>query len=366
MTFHHSDRNRNHESTGHLVGLSHSHWYIACRSCGAAGARRCGREGGIAVTSSALTINKMCGSGLKAVMLAAQGIITGDVKVVVAGGLENMSLAPHLVSAWQGWKFGDQKISDSMMCDGLVSAFDSRIMGEQAEYLARKEKISRADQDEFAVQSQRRTSMAIEAGVFDDETVPVDVPVRGGIRTVRNDQGVRPETILKKLAALKTLFEANSTVTAGNASQISDGAAATVVTSERFASRLAIKPLARIVASASSGINPTDVFVAPVPAIRKVLEKAKLSLSDIDLLEINEAFAAQMLVCIRLLEIPKERLNVYGGAIALGHSIGASGARVLTTLLHAMRRRGDKLRLAALCLGGGGAVAMIVEAVDQG
>ena len=332
---------------------------------GQAPARQAAIKAGIPPAASALTINKMCGSGLKAVMLAAQAIKLGDAEVAVAGGMENMSQAPHLVvGARGGWKYGDQKLADSMLRDGLVCVFDGRHMGEQAEYIARTKNVSREDQDRYALRSQQRAAAAIESGACEDEIAPVEVPARGGPRTVRIDQGPRPDTTLEKLGGLKTPFQENGTVTAGNASQISDGAAALVVTSRRFAEANGKTPMARIVAYAAAGIEPREVFVGPVLAIRKVLDRAGLSRDDIDLFELNEAFAAQMLACMRPLDLPPERVNVHGGAIALGHPVGASGARVLVTLLHAMRRRGARRGLAALCLGGGGAVAMIVEVED--
>ena len=338
---------------------------VLSASLGQAPARQVAIHAGIPAASSALTINKMCGSGLKAIMLAAQGIATADCDVIVAGGMESMSRAPHLITGLRkGCKFGDEEIKDSMMHDGLFCPFDERIMGEQADYLADTENISREDQDRYACESQRRAADAMESGFFEEEIVPVEVPGRGGVKMVRADQGVRPETTVEKLAGLKAFFGKNGTVSAGNASQISDGAAAAVVSSRHFAEANRIKPLARIVAYASAGVPPRDVFVGPVPAIRKVAERANLSLDEIDLFEINEAFAVQVLACIRPLGLSTDRVNVHGGAIALGHPIGASGARVLVTLLHAMRRRGDKRGLAALCLGGGGAVAMIVELED--
>jgi len=329
---------------------------------GQAPARQAALHGGLPPTVAALTINKMCGSGLKAVMLAAQAVQLGDAEVVVAGGMESMSRAPHLLSgARGGWKFGDQKVVDSMLIDGLVCAFHNCHMGNQAEYIARLEKISRADQDAFAAESQRRAAEAAKSDAFRGEIVPVEVAVRGKSSVVSADQGPRPGTTVEKLSALAPAFEKNGTVTAGNASQLSDGAAAVVVSSRAFADEHRIRPLARIAAYATAGVEPNRIFIAPVFAIRKVMEKAKLTASDIDLFEINEAFAAQMLACIRPLGLPLDRVNFHGGAIALGHPIGASGARVLVTLLHAMQERGVRRGLAALCLGGGNAVAMIVE-----
>jgi acetyl-CoA C-acetyltransferase len=321
---------------------------------GQAPARQAALGAGLPPTVAAVTINKMCGSGLKAVMLAAQAVQLGDAEIVVAGGMESMSRAPHLLSgARSGWKFGDQKVTDSMLNDGLVCAFDHCHMGNQAEHIARVKQISRADQDEFAAESQRRAVAAIRSGAFKTEIVPVE--------KVAVDQGPRADTSLEKLAQLKPVFERDGTVTAGNSSQLSDGAAAVVVASNRFADKHGLKPLARIVAYATAGVEPCDVFIAPVFAVQALLKKCGLAVADIDLWELNEAFAAQMVACERALNLPRERLNVHGGAIALGHPIGASGARVLVTLLHAMQQRGAQRGLAALCLGGGNAVAMIVE-----
>ncbi len=329
---------------------------------GQAPARQAALKAGIPARASALTINKMCGSGLKAVMLAAQSIQLGEAKVIVAGGMENMSRAPYLLAgARNGWKFGDQKLVDSMLHDGLICASDGCHVGNQAEYIARVKEISRADQDAYAVESQRRAAMATKSGHFTPEIVPVEAPVCEGSKTISIDQGPRPDTTLEKLAKLRPAFDREGTVTSGNASQLSDGAAAVVVASKSFAKKNGLEPIARIVAYASAGVEPKEVFIAPVLAIRALLHKMNLTIADIDLFELNEAFAAQMLACMRPLQIPPEKMNVHGGAIALGHPIGASGARVLVTLLHAMKARGARRGLASLCLGGGGDVAMIVE-----
>ena len=328
-------------------------------------ARQAAMKAGIPAAASALTINKLCASSLKAVALAAQGIKCGDVDVVVAGGMESMSQAPHLVFQGRGgWKYGDQTLYDSILYDGFMCPFSAQNTGELAEHIASLKNVSREDQDRFAVESQRRVAAAVASGAFDAEIVTVDVPQRRGVKTVSADQGPRPDTTLEKLATLRTAFKENGTVTAGNASQISDGGSALVMTSRSFADANGKKPMAKVVASASAALEPSEVFVAPVLAINKVLDKAGLSRDDIDLWELNEAFAAQMLACIRPLDLPMDRLNVHGGAIALGHPIGASGARVLVTLLHAMRLRGARRGLAALCLGGGGGLALIVEAED--
>ena len=339
---------------------------ILSAGLGQAPARQAALRAGLTSDVAALTINKMCGSGLKAVMLAAQAVITADANVVVAGGLESMSRAPHLIlNQRRGWKFGNQTILDSMLYDGLTCAFDGNHMGQQAEYIAKKFDISRNEQDQFAYQSQQRAATAIQSGTFEDEIVPVEVPTRTSTKIVSNDQGPRPETTLATLSQLKPAFEKNGTVTAGNASQISDGAAAVVVTSNRVADEQGITPLARIVAYATAGVEPKDVFIAPVKAIEKVLDKAGMTVADMDLIEINEAFAAQMIACARPLDLPSEKLNIHGGAIALGHPIGASGARALVTLVHAMKQRGARRGLVSLCLGGGNGVAMIVETDDD-
>ena len=325
-------------------------------------ARQVALRAGLPPSVSALTINKMCGSGMKAVMLAAQAIRAGDCGVVVAGGIENMSQAPYLVSGGRGgWKLGDQTLVDSMMKDALICPIEGCRVGEQAEHIARTNDVSRAEQDEFSLSSQQRTAKAAAEGAFDAEIVPVEVVTRRGTHTVSKDQGPRPDSSLEALAKLRPAFDKQGTVTAGNASQISDGAASVVVASRRRADELGCKPRARIVAYATAGREAMDVFIAPVLAIRNVLAKAELTLADMDLVELNEAFAAQMLACIKQLNLSRENLNVHGGAIALGHPIGASGARVLTTLLYAMERRDVRRGLASLCLGGGNAVAMIVD-----
>jgi acetyl-CoA C-acetyltransferase len=325
-------------------------------------ARQAALKAGLPDTIAAFTVNKVCGSGLKAVMLAAQAIRAGDAELVVAGGMESMSRAPYLLfGARAGWKYGDQKAVDAMIHDGLWCAFENWHMGSAAEHIAGKCAVTRQDQDRFAAQSQQRAAAAWERGAFAAEVVPVTVGSGPKARTVAKDEGIRPETTLESLAKLKPAFCDGGTVTAGNASTLSDGAAAVVVASPRAVERLGAKPLARVVAYATSGIAPKDIFLAPVAAVRQVLEKASLALKDIDLFEMNEAFAAQMLACGKDLRLDESRVNVNGGAIALGHPIGASGARVLVTLLYAMEQRGARRGLAALCLGGGNAVAMVVE-----
>ncbi len=325
-------------------------------------ARQAALKAGLPDSIAAFTVNKVCGSGLKAVMLAAQAIRAGDADLVVAGGTESMSRAPYLLfGARAGWKYGDQKVVDAMIHDGLWCAFEDWHMGEAAEHIATKCGVSREEQDRFSAQSQQRAAAAWQKGAFTGEVVPVTVGSGAKAKIVARDEGMRPETTLETLSKLKPSFRDSGTVTAGNASMLSDGAAAVVVGSARAAERLGMKPMARIVAYATSGVAPKDIFIAPVLAVRQVLEKANLRMQDIDLLELNEAFAAQMLACGKELKLHEGKLNVNGGAIALGHPIGASGARVLVTLLYALEQRGLKRGLASLCLGGGNAVAMVVE-----
>lgn len=335
---------------------------ILSAGLGQAPARQAALGAGLPPTVGALTINKMCGSGLKAVMLASQAVRCGDASCVVAGGMESMSRAPFLLMGTrEGWKFGNQQVLDSMMHDGLWCAIEDMAMGAEADYIAETRGVSRQDQDAFSVESHRRAADSVKH--FENEIVPITIPSRKGDTIVARDEGPRPETTLDKLAGLKPSFGKEGTVTAGNASQLSDGAAALVVCNERMA-RESNSPLkARIIASATSGVPAKEIFIAPVSAMEKVLHKAELKLSDIDLVELNEAFAAQALACMRPLNVSHERTNVFGGAVALGHPIGASGARVLVTLLHGLAARGLKRGMASLCLGGGNAVAMIIERV---
>lgn len=325
-------------------------------------ARQVALKAGLPDSIAAFTVNKVCGSGLKAAMLAAQAIRAGDADVVLAGGIESMSRAPYLLfNARTGWKYGDQQVMDAMIHDGLWCAFEDWHMGEAAEHIAARCAVTRADQDRFAVQSHRRAAEAWDKGAFNDEVVPITVGSGPKARTVSRDEGIRADTSAEALARLKTSFREHGTVTAGNSSMLSDGGAAVVIASSRATEELGVKPMARIVACATSGVAPKEIFIAPVLAVRQVLEKARLALKDIDLFELNEAFAAQMLACAKELQLDEARVNVNGGATALGHPIGASGARVLVTLLHALQQRGLKRGLASLCLGGGNAVAMIVE-----
>jgi acetyl-CoA C-acetyltransferase len=326
---------------------------------GQAPARQAALAAGIPATVPAVTINKVCGSGLKAVMLADQAIRAGDAQVIVAGGMENMSRAPHLLmSGRSGVKFGHSQLLDSMLHDGLWCACENVGMGSLADATAKGESISRQDQDAFSLASHQRAIAAMQSGAFKDEIVAVP---RDRGEPVTADEGPRADASAESLAKLRPAFDSSGTATAGNASQISDGAASVIVVSEAIARECTSPIKCRILATATSGGPPKDLFLAPVAAVRRVLEKADLQTGDIDLFEMNEAFASQCLACQRQLEIPLDRLNVHGGAIALGHPIGASGARVLVTLLHALARKNLRRGLAALCLGGGNAVAMVVE-----
>ncbi|MDG2408616.1 MAG: acetyl-CoA C-acetyltransferase [Pirellulales bacterium] len=331
---------------------------------GQAPARQAALAAGLPPTITAMTVNKVCGSGLEAVTLADRAIRSGDAQVVIAGGMENMSRAPHLLSGTRdGWKLGNREAFDSMIHDGLWCAFENQHMGNSAEYIAQKHNVTRDDQDACAVKSHHLAAAAQEAGKFTAEIVPVTLKSRRGDTVVESDEGPRGETDANSLAKLRASFSSEGTVTAGNASQLSDGAAALVVASEAVAAGCDSPIKMRIVASATSGVAPKDIFIAPVTAVEQVLAKAKMKLDDIDLFELNEAFAAQSVACLRGLHLEDDRVNVHGGAIALGHPIGASGARVLVTLLHALADRNLKRGLASLCLGGGNAVAMIVERV---
>ncbi len=328
---------------------------------GQAPARQAALKAGLPPTISAVTINKVCGSGLKAVMLADQAIRCGDAAAIVAGGMENMTAAPHLARVRSGVKLGDTPLQDAMVLDGLTCSFEGCHMGLHAEHTAREFNVTRDMQDEMALASQQRAVQAIEEGVFTDEIVPVTVKSRRGETVVTTDEGPRPETTLEGLSGLRTVFDREGTVTAGNASTLSDGAAAVLVVDEEMAQSADWK--FRIVASCSSGTEPKDLFIAPVLAVRGVVEKAGWTLDDVDLYEINEAFASQIVACINELELDRSRVNIYGGGISLGHPIGASGARVLVTLIHALRRTGGQRGVASLCLGGGNAVAMAIESV---
>lgn len=330
-------------------------------------ARQAALEAGIPVETPATSINKVCGSGLKTVALAAAAIRLGDAEIVVAGGMENMSRAPHVLDRTRtGYRLGDGTLFDVLLKDGLLDAGEGFHMGITAEKVAVRYRIDRATQDAFAVRSQQRAAAAIESGAFDDEITPIDLPGKKGPSSrFDRDEYPRPGTTIDVLARLRPVFQPHDgSVTAGNSSGINDGAAATVVMSGRRAEHLGCKPLARIVSYASAGIDPSIMGMGPVPAIRKALDRAGLTVEDIDLFEVNEAFAAQSCAVCNELGLPGERTNVHGGAIALGHPLGASGTRVLVTLLHAMARRGAQRGLAALCIGGGQGIAMVVERTD--
>lgn len=311
-----------------------------------------------------MTINKVCGSGLKAVHLAVQAIVSGDSDVVLAGGMENMSQAPYLMEgARSGYRMGDQKVVDSMIRDGLWCAFNDYHMGITAENLCTKYEISREEQDEFAAWSQEKAQKALESGRFRDEIVPVPIPQRKGDPILfAVDEFPRAGVTAEALGKLKPAFKKDGTVTAGNASGINDGAAALLIMSREKADELGVKPLARIIANASAGVDPSIMGYGPVPATERVLAKAGLTLEQMDLIEANEAFAVQSLAVGKALGINRDKLNVNGGAIALGHPIGASGARILVSLVHELQKReGVKYGLATLCIGGGQGVATVVE-----
>jgi acetyl-CoA C-acetyltransferase len=329
---------------------------------GQAPARQAMIHGGVPGTVPAMTINKVCGSGLKAVMLASQAIKAGDAECLVAGGMESMSNAPHYVTGYrQGIKAGNQTMIDGLIHDGLWDSFGCAHMGEYAEYTAEKAGVSRRDQDEFSLASHQKAVAAIEKGKFSAEILPVQAAGKGGGISVAQDESPRKDSSLEALAKLKPAFRKEGTVTAGNAPGLNDGASALVVSSLGFAKAHGLTPLARVTAYAAGGGEPKDVFFAPIFAVRNLMAKAGTRISDYDLIEANEAFAAQAIADGRALEWDWNRVNVNGGAVALGHPIGASGARVLTTLLYAMRDRGARTGLATLCLGGGNAVALSVE-----
>jgi acetyl-CoA C-acetyltransferase len=330
---------------------------------GQAPARQALIHAGLPATIGALTINKVCGSGLKAVMLASQSVKAGDAECIVAGGQESMSGAPHYLFGMRtGIKAGNQTLVDGMIHDGLWDSFGCCHMGEYAEYTAEKAGVSREDQDRFAYESHRKAVEATAAGKFKAEILPVQIPGKGGPTTVAADETPRKDTSVESLAKLKPAFRKdNGTVTAGNAPGLNDGASALVVASLAFAKAHGLAPLARVTGYATGGGEPREIFFAPVHAVRNLMARAGTSIGDYDLIEANEAFAVQALADGRELEWDWDRVNVHGGAVALGHPIGASGARVLTTLLHALRDRGASTGLATLCLGGGNAVALSVE-----
>lgn len=331
---------------------------------GQAPARQAMIHGGIPAVVPAVTINMVCGSGLKAVMLASQAIRAGDAQCIVAGGQESMSSAPHYLYGYRnGIKAGNQTLVDGMIHDGLWDSFGKNHMGEYAEYTADKAGVTRADQDQFAVESHRKAIAAQEAGRFAAEIVPVEVPGKGGTTTIRADESPRKDTSLESLAKLKPVFKKDGSVTAGNAPGLNDGASALVVASLAFARAHGLAPMAKVTHYATGGGEPKDLFFAPILAVQNLMKKAGTSIGHYDLIEANEAFAVQAIADGRALGWDWDRVNVNGGAVALGHPIGASGARVLSTLLYALHDRQKSAGLATLCLGGGNAVALTVERI---
>lgn len=326
-------------------------------------ARQAALKGGLPNTVSAVTVNKVCGSGLKAVMMAAQGIRLGDSEMVVAGGMESMSNAPYIVpKAREGYRLGNGELLDAMIHDGLWCAFDNYHMGCTGEIVADEYKVARSEQDEFAVNSHRKAAAATAAGRFKDEIVAVEIKQKKGPALVFDtDETVREDTTVEVLGKLKPAFKSEGTVTAGNAPGVNDGASALVLTSLRRARELGVEPMGRIVAQAVAGVEPRLVMMAPVEAVRKLFKKTGWSPSEVDLVELNEAFAVAAIAVTRELGLDPEKVNVNGGAVALGHAIGQSGSRLLTTMLYELKRRDARRGVVALCLGGGNAVAMAIE-----
>ena len=326
-------------------------------------ARQAALRGGLAPSVAAVTVNKVCGSGLKAVMMAAQGIQLGDTEIVVAGGMESMSNAPYLIpKAREGYRLGNGELVDSMINDGLWCSFDNHHMGCTGEVVAEKYSVSRAEQDEYALNSHKKAAAAMKAGKFKDEIVAVEIPQRKGPPIIFDaDETVREDTSLEALGKLKPAFKKEGTVTAGNAPGVNDGASAVVVTSLERARAMGVEPMARIVAQTTAGVEPKLVMMAPVDAVRKLLKKTGWSTSEVDLVELNEAFAVQAVAVVRELGLDPARVNVNGGAVALGHAIGQSGSRLLTTVLYELKRRDAHRAIISLCLGGGNAVAMAIE-----
>ena len=336
---------------------------VVSAGVGQAPARQAALRGGLADHVAALTVNKVCGSGLKAVMLAQQAIATGDIEVAVAGGMESMSNSPYLLpGAREGLRMGNATLVDSMVHDGLWCAFEQCHMGNAGELIATEYNIAREAQDEFAFNSHRKAAEADASGRFRAEMLPVTIPQKKGdpVVVVR-DESVRADTSVAVLGALKPAFKKDGTVTAGNAPPVNDGAAALVMMSSARAAQLGLKPMARIIGQATSGLAPKYLLMTPVEAVRKVAQKVGWKLQDVDLFEINEAFSVQLLAVLSQLGIDPNKVNVNGGAVALGHPIGASGARILTTLLYALEQRGLQRGIASLCLGGGNGVALAVE-----
>ena len=337
---------------------------VVSAGVGQAPARQAALKGGLAASTSALTINKVCGSGLKAIQLAANGVRLGDHEVVLAGGMESMSNAPYLMPKLRGGaRMGHVQALDSMVLDGLWCAITDQHMGLTGDLVAGKYSISREAQDAWSVESHRKALAAMASGAFAAELVPVTVPGRKGDVVVTEDEGPRADTSMETLGKLKPAFKKDGTVTAGNAPSVNDGAAAALVTTEDFARAHGLAIQARILGTATAGLDPEWVLMAPVDSIKKLLGQLGWSVNDVDLWEINEAFAVQLVATHQELKLPVDRINVHGGAVALGHPIGASGARVMATLLHALERHDKQRGIAALCLGGGNAIAMAVERV---
>ena len=331
---------------------------------GQAPARQAALKGGMPSTSSALTINKVCGSALKAIQLAASGVLLGDHEVIVAGGMESMTNAPYLMPKLRGGaRMGHAEVLDSMIHDGLFCAMTLQSMGKTGELVAQKYGVTREEQDQWSLESHQKAIKAMNEGAFAAEIVPVTVAGRKGDLVVTQDEGPRADSTLEALAKLKPAFQKDGTVTAGNAPSVNDGAAAALVTTEDYAKAHGLPIQARILGWTTAGLDPEWVTMAPVPAIQKLLAKLGWGVNDVDLWEINEAFAVQLVATHRELKIPVDRLNIHGGAVALGHPIGASGARVMATLLHALERTDKQRGIASLCLGGGNAIAMAVERV---
>jgi acetyl-CoA C-acetyltransferase len=336
---------------------------VVSAGLGQAPARQAALRGGLSNRVGALTVNKVCGSGLKAVMLAAQGIATGDIDIAVAGGMESMSNCPYLLTrVREGLRMGDGTVIDSMILDGLWDSFHDMHMGLTGEHVSETYHVTRQEQDQYAVESHAKAAYATRQGWFKAEMLPVSIPQKkGDALVIDKDESIREDTTIETLAKLKPAFKKDGTVTAGNAPGVNDAAAALVVMGADVAARHNLQPMARVVGQATAGLEPKLVMMTPVEAVRKVLKKTGWSTADVDLFELNEAFAVQAVAVTRELGLDPARVNIQGGAVALGHAIGASGARVLTTLIYALRRTGRKRGIATLCLGGGNGVALAIE-----